>query len=439
MTIALIISILILIVIALFTLTATNFALKRFFRREPQKYQRSLGRTFFIRFIHQRIFSGHEFDSVYFVVLCTLSIMRFLYAFFAVILLYALNLFPLSAFNLTWFIILTLIFILIYFILGELIPRTAGTRYPRQSLIYLAPISSPFILLLLPLSFPMLLIFKSLSKTSLTNQLSEPQMRVKQQLIEMIQEADTGEALDNTDKELIESVVTFRNRIAREVMVPRVDIFALNGKTSVKDAANQIIEEGYSRIPVYKNSVDEILGILMYKDILLEYMKFAENPDKPEILEAPIESIVKKTMYTPETKKISHLLQEFRKKQLHLAIVVDEYGGTEGIVTIEDILEEIVGEIADEYDEDIELFSPLANGSWLVDTKMNILDMEEKLGIKIPQDTDYDTLGGYIYHRTGTIPNRGFIIDHDDFKIEVIKSNERGVERVKITPKKNNR
>jgi len=140
-------------------------------------------------------------------------------------------------------------------------------------------------------------------------------------------------------------------------------------------------------------------------------------------------------LYTPETKKISMLLQEFRKKQMHLAVVVDEYGGTAGVVTIEDILEEIVGEIADEYDEDTELFSRLTTGTWLLDARMSIIDIEEELDIKIPQDADYDTIGGYIYHRTGTIPSRGFVIDHDDFKIEVMKSNERGVEKVKMTAK----
>jgi putative hemolysin len=426
-----------LIVIALFSLTATNFALRRFYRREPKKYQRSLGRIFFIRIIHHRVFAGYDFESVYFVVLCTQSMMRFLYAFFAVIVLYTLDLFSYSMPEAAWFIAITLFLLVAYIIIGELVPRLIGTRYPRQTLKYPAAIACPFVILLLPLSFPLLLIFKSFSRSNLTEHLSAPQMRVKQELIEMIREVDTGEALDHTDKELIESVVTFRNRIAREVMVPRVDIFSLPAKTSIKDAANQIIEEGYSRIPVYKNTVDDVIGILMYKDVLLEYMKFAANPKNSDILEAPIETIVKKTMYTPETKKISHLLQEFRKKQLHLAIVVDEYGGTEGIVTIEDILEEIVGEIADEYDEDTELYMPLASGSWLVDTKMNIIDLEEELSIKIPQDADYDTVGGYIYHRTGAIPSRGFVIDHDDFKIEVVKSNERGVERVKITPKKN--
>ena len=114
--------------------------------------------------------------------------------------------------------------------------------------------------------------------------------------------------------------------------------------------------------------------------------------------------------------------------------MVDEYGGTEGIVTIEDILEEIVGEIADEYDEEANIFSPQPDGSWVVDARMTILDIEEKLGINIPQEGDYDTIGGYIYHRAGTIPTKGFVIHHDDFQLEVLKSSERSIEKVRIKP-----
>lgn len=121
---------------------------------------------------------------------------------------------------------------------------------------------------------------------------------------------------------------------------------------------------------------------------------------------------------------------------MHLAIVVDEYGGTEGVVTIEDLLEQIVGEIADEYDEDEEeLFVAQAGGGWIVDARMNLLDAEEQLGIKFPQEGEYDTIGGYIYHCTGTIPSRGFVIQHDDFEIRVIKSNDRCVEKVRIEPR----
>jgi CBS domain containing-hemolysin-like protein len=128
------------------------------------------------------------------------------------------------------------------------------------------------------------------------------------------------------------------------------------------------------------------------------------------------------------------LLQEFRKKQVHLAIVVDEYGSTEGIVTIEDILEEIVGEIEDEYDEEEALFISQPDGSWIVDARMSLLDVEEQLGIVIPQEGDYDTVGGYIFHQAGSIPSKGFVIKHDDFTLEILRSTDRFVEKVKLKP-----
>ena len=138
-----------------------------------------------------------------------------------------------------------------------------------------------------------------------------------------------------------DEMLRFKDRIAREVMVPRVDVFSLSAETPIKEAAKLIEDEGYSRVPIYRNTVDNIVGVLMYKDILSEYMKYETKDNDSAIIDAPIEKIQKNVLYTPETQKISNLLLEFRKKQVHLAIVVDEYGGTEGIVTIEDILEEL--------------------------------------------------------------------------------------------------
>jgi CBS domain containing-hemolysin-like protein len=294
-----------------------------------------------------------------------------------------------------------------------------------------APIASIYLFIAFPLSYTFMKLFKSFAHTVYFDYLHEPQTQVKQEIMEIIQDADTGTSLDSTDKKLIGSVVEFRERIAREVMVPRVNLFCLPAEIPVSEAAKLLDKEGYSRIPVYENTIDNIIGVLMAKDVL---KAFLDAGKKEENLNKPISTFVKNVLYTPETKKISQLLQEFRNKKVHMAIVVDEYGGTEGIVTIEDILEEIVGEIADEYDEETGLFKAQNDGSWIVDARMNVLDVEEELGIKIPQDGDYDTIGGYIYEKAGSIPPKGFVIEQDDFKIEVLGSNERSVEKVKITP-----
>ena len=248
----------------------------------------------------------------------------------------------------------------------------------------------------------------------------------------MIQKTRLRPELNPHEKKLIEYVLRFKDRIAREIMVPRVDLFSLSSDTHIKDAAKLIVEEGYSRIPVYKNSVDNIVGVLMYKDVLREYIKYHQQENNQAIVDAPIEKIQKPVLYTPETQKISNLLLEFRKKQVHLAIVVDEYGGTEGIVTIEDILEEIVGEIEDEYDEEEELLFPQKDGSWVVDARIGIFELEELAGVSIPQDGDYDTLGGFIFHCAGTIPPKGFTIHQEQFVIEVLQSDERRVGKVRL-------
>lgn len=253
--------------------------------------------------------------------------------------------------------------------------------------------------------------------------------RLKDKLLEYLTDSDLGRYLDKTETKLIHTVVSFKDRIVREVMVPRIDVFSLPIETKIQEAAEIFAKEGYSRIPIYKESVDKIVGVLLYKDILSFYIESAADLSKT------VEHLLKPALYTPETKKIAGLLQEFRHKQSHLAIVVDEYGGTEGIVTIEDILEELVGEIEDEYDtQEAKIYFPLSSGGWIVDAKIGIITLEEELSIKIPQSPEYDTIGGFIFHRTGSIPKQGWKIHLDSIDLEVLTSDERSIQKVKITP-----
>jgi len=260
-----------------------------------------------------------------------------------------------------------------------------------------------------------------------------PSFRAQDKILEWLQDSEIESLLEKNEKKLIYAVISFKDRIAREVMVPRINVFSIPSDTTVPQAAKSFLEEGYSRIPVYKDNVDKIIGVLLYKDVLNLMLK---TKDAPSALSTKtIESLIKPVVYTPETKKISALLQEFRTKQIHLAIVVDEYGGTEGIVTIEDILEELVGEIEDEFDEQqAQMFSTVATGGWIIEAKMNIIDVEEELGIKIPTSPEYDTIGGYIFHKAGSIPSNGWKIHHDEFDLEVLSSDERSINKIKITP-----
>lgn len=310
-----------------------------------------------------------------------------------------------------------------------------GLSNPKTALKLTYPIASIFLLVFSPITLLLLKLQKIIFRKDDLTSLAYP-YKIKEKILELVLESELNHELDLQDKKLIISVASFKDRIAREVMVPRIDVFILSCSTSIHEAALCFLTEGYSRIPVYKNSLDNIVGVLLYKDILTFYIQWYENKETSPPNQLTIEHLLKPILYTPETKKISHLLQEFRSKQIHLAIVVDEYGGTEGIVTTEDILEELVGEIADEYD-DIQqelLFKPYPQGGWIVDAKMNIIDIEKELAILIPQSPEYDTLGGYIFHRAGAIPTKGWKIHHENFDLEILKSSERSVEKVRIIP-----
>lgn len=283
-------------------------------------------------------------------------------------------------------------------------------------------------LYLLPF-YPLCLLLYRLLKLALPSKAIASPFRLKDQISEILHDSEFAPYLDQNDQKLIMSVVSFKERIAREVMVPRINMFTLPAETTVSAAAQSFLSEEYSRIPIWKENVDNVIGTLYYKDLLATYFH------RPLELDQSIEKLIKPIVYTPETKKISELLQEFRNKQNHMAIVVDEYGGTEGIVTIEDILEELVGEIADETDTDEELlYTPLPSGGWIIDAKMTIIDIEEELGIMIPQSPEYDTLGGYIFHKAGTIPTKGWRIHQNLFDLEVLSSSERNIEKIRIIP-----
>ena len=422
-------------------LTALSTSVRRMHRRDSNKKVASTGKWFFFRNFQKSFFKENDYEAFVFNTVCAQNLARFGFLFLGILFLLETPLFQQeflheikTASNLFWIVISVAIFFLISFIFGEYLPRILGTKQPEKVFKFFTPFSSIFMCLAFPVSYIFLKISHSFSRTVYFDQLYQPESEAKQEIIDIIQEAELSPDINKHDKKLIESVLSFRDRIAREVMVPRVDVFSLPLQTTIKEAANLIAAEGYSRTPIYNTTIDEICGVLMYKDILTKYREYVENGNDETILNAPIESIQKNILYTPETKKISSLLQEFRKQQVHLAIVVDEYGGTAGIVTIEDILEEIVGEIADEYDNDEILYKVESEGTWLVDARMSIFDLEDLLNIKIPQEGEYDTIGGYVFHCAGTIPIKGFMIYQDEFEIEVIDSNERVVEKIRIKP-----
>ena len=208
----------------------------------------------------------------------------------------------------------------------------------------------------------------------------------------------TYEALETDQKEMIQGVVELSNTTVKEVMVPRIDTVFLPSDLTREEMLERITESGHSRFPVYEETIDHVTGILYVKDVLKSLVKNGSS-------ETPfdIRSLVRKPFFVPESKRIDDLLRELRRRKVHIAVVVDEYGGVSGIVCLENILEEIIGDIQDEFDNEKEDILELGNGVWLCETRVNLEDLSERIGIKFPVE-DFDTLGGFVFDLLGKIP-----------------------------------
>jgi magnesium and cobalt exporter, CNNM family len=353
-------------------------------------------------------------DRLFFSVSCAKHTIRFLFIVTATLYLVQWPLFLIGLFFLS-------------LLVADFLPRALGTRFSEASLRLTPPITTLFLLLSLPITYPILLLTGRHLASLYVEEVGAPVGEVKEKIMEMIEEAQAETQLDATEKELLEGFASFHDRIVREVMIPRVDVEALPHNATLQEAVDLFDHERYSRIPVYRNTIDSITGLLLYKDVMRAYLASEDHSQ-------PIDTLTIPVLYVPETSRLSSLLQEFRAKQSHFAVVVDEYGGTEGIVTMEDCLEELVGEIEDETDEEEpELFTVDPTGGWIVDARMPIHDIEEQFDIKIPQEGDYDTIGGYAFHRAGEIPTKGLQIHSDEFDLEILEVTERNVVSVRLT------
>jgi CBS domain containing-hemolysin-like protein len=237
--------------------------------------------------------------------------------------------------------------------------------------------------------------------------------------------AETGE-IDSLERELLESVLKFNDKTVREIMVPRGDVVALDIDDAPHRLIRKVIEEGYSRLPVYKGSIDNIVGIIYAKDLLT----MAES-------EAVIvlQDLLRRPYYVPESKKISQLLREMQRNKVHLAIVVDEFGGTEGIITLEDVLEEIVGEIQDEYDESSSELVRDENGNIYISGLMTVSRFNELLGANIPQSDDYDTIAGFVQKLAGKLPQKDEVYNYEELFFVVEDIARHRIKRLRVSYK----
>ena len=246
----------------------------------------------------------------------------------------------------------------------------------------------------------------------------------KEDMKAVIQVSEEKGTIDNEEKEMINSIFKFSDTTVKEVMVPRMDMVVLEKNAPYDEVIKLLKQKGHSRIPVYDEDVDKIVGILFVKN-LLEYKNNKKKFDN-------LVNLAKKPYYVPETKKIDELLREFQKERIHLAIVVDEYGGTAGLITLEDVIEEIVGEIQDEYDNEKALINKIDNTTWLVDGKIGIEELNERIGFDLPTEDEYESLGGFILNKLRRIPETNEEITYKGFIFTIDSLFERRIKKVRI-------
>jgi CBS domain containing-hemolysin-like protein len=239
---------------------------------------------------------------------------------------------------------------------------------------------------------------------------------------------DVGEEeglIDQQEHEMIHGIFELKQAVVREVMVPRPDVKCVSSRAKIKDIIDLVISKGHSRIPIFEGKIDNIIGIVYAKDLLKFWGKDEEV--------IPLEKVMREPYFIPETKRLEELLKEFKRKRVHMAIVVDEYGGLSGLVTIEDLIEEVFGEIEDEYDQRAEgRIIRLGDGSISVDAKLEIEELESYFDFEI-QKENFETVGGFIFHLLGRVPKVGERVDFGDLRMTIESTDARRIERVKIT------
>jgi CBS domain containing-hemolysin-like protein len=244
------------------------------------------------------------------------------------------------------------------------------------------------------------------------------------ELQQVIDESEEKGLIDHDEGDMIEGVFDLKQTVAREIMIPRTRIVSAPLDSGIEKLLDTIIESGHSRIPIFRENVDHIAGILNAKDLLPFWLKREGEFD--------LQAIIREPFFVPETKQIKELLNELRSKQSHIAVIVDEYGGTSGILTMEDIVEVIVGEIRDEHDDEEELFIRQDDGSFVVKAWANLDDFEEQFEIEFPRE-GYDTIGGFIIHHLGKVPSKGEEICYAGLRMGILGGDRKRVTRIVVS------
>ena len=314
----------------------------------------------------------------------------------------------------------TMVLTVVVLIFGEVTPKSLAKEMPETVATAVAPALSLLMLVFTPLTW-----LFSQWKRFLGHFVhsTEEDTITEGELMTMVSEAENDGELTDRESELIRSAIEFDDVEVEEILTPRVDVIAVEDDMPLEEVAQTFAESGYSRLPVYHDTIDNIIGVVHEKDFYMARLK----------KETKLEDLVKPTLYTTGSTQISQLLRTLREQHHHMAVVVDEYGGTEGIITLEDILEELVGEIWDEHDEATEDFCQQSDGSWLVSGSASVDDLYETLDLPEDEDIDSNTVNGLVQEKTHHLPKVGDHFQLNDYEGVVTRTARRRVTEVRFT------
>lgn len=322
-----------------------------------------------------------------------------------------------------------LIITIMHIVFGELIPKSIAIRKSEPTTMAIAMPLRVFYTIFKPFIWAMNQMSNAFLRLIKIHPASEHEIHSTEELQLLVkQSADSGE-IQEENYEIIKNAFDFTDHSAKQIMVPRQNILSIDIDDPVEEIINQIMESGYSRIPVYEDSIDKIIGIFYTKEIIREYIK-----RKGEIDHDILKGLMREAFFVVGSKKISDLMKVFQQKKQHLAIVIDEFGGTEGIITLEDILEELVGEIQDEEDDEDKIVDQVGDNIFWVQATQPLEEINENLPKQFPlsEEGEFNTLAGYILHELEDIPAENQEFDMNDYHFKILKMNNKSVELVEL-------
>ncbi|MGZ6124338.1 MAG: hemolysin family protein, partial [Myxococcales bacterium] len=321
--------------------------------------------------------------------------------------------------------ILTGVTTVILLLFGEITPKTFAKRHASKYASFIMPLVALVYFILYPLAWLFVQIPRALSRMGGSGPVAGESV-TSRELGYLIELGAKQGSIDKLREELLSSVLAFTEVLVKEIMIPRTQVVALEDTATYEEALRLVTESELSRIPVYRDSLDDVVGVLHAKTLLADVKKGIE-PSEFQLVK-----YVRKPFFVPEVMKVSRLLTEMQRRKTHLAVVVDEFGGTSGIVTLEDVVEEIVGEIHDESDVEEKRLKVLSDGVVLADAQVSIRDLEHYLGIDFPEGGDYETLGGFLTATAGRVPPPGSLVVWGGLTFTVKAADDRRVHKVEI-------